>query len=157
MRQITVVLSVMKTGHYLPPQLIFAGKISRCLPKVVFPSGWCITCTENHWANEVTTLKYIDEILFPYVRQKRKELGLPGEQTCLVIFDRFKAQCTTTVLEALEENHILVALVPANCTDRLQPLDVSVNKSVEEFLRDQFHHWYASEENSCKGKKMLNL
>ena len=82
----------------------------------------------------------MDEILFPYVRQKRKELGLPGEQTCLVIFDRFKAQCTTTVLEALEENHILVALVPADCTDRLQPLDASINKSVKEFLRDQFHH-----------------
>ena len=38
-------------------------------------------------------------------RQKRKELGLPGEQAYLVIFDRFKAQCTTTLLGALEENH----------------------------------------------------
>ena len=72
-------------------------------------------------------------------------MGLPDEQTCLVIFDRFKAQCTATVLEAQEENHILIVLVPANCTNRLQPLDVSVNKSVEEFLRGQFHHWYASE------------
>ena len=91
-RQITVVLSVTKTGYYLPPQLIYAGKTSRFLPKVTFPSGWSITCTENHWVNEVTTLTYMDEILFPYVRQKRKELGLPDEQTCLVIFDRFKAQ-----------------------------------------------------------------
>ena len=126
-RQITVVLTITKTGHYLPPQLIYAGKTCRCLPKVAFLSGWCITHSENHWANEVTTLKYMDEILFPYVRQKKKELGLPAEQTCLVIFDRFKAQCTANVLEALEENHILVVLVPANCTDRLQPLDVSVN------------------------------
>ena len=68
----------------------------------------------------------MDEILFPYVRQKKKELGLSAKQTCLVIFDRFKAQCTANVLEALKENHILVVLVPANCTDRLQPLDVSV-------------------------------
>ena len=87
----------------------------------------------------------MDEILFPYVRQKKKELKLPAEQTCLVIFDRFKAQCTATVLEALGENHILVVLVPANCADRLQPLDASVNKTVKEFLRGQFHHWYASE------------
>ena len=94
---------------------------------------------------KITTLKYMDEILFPYVRQKKKELKLPAKQTCLVIFDRFKAQCTATVLEALEENHILVVLVPANCTDRLQPLDASVNKTVKEFLRGQFHHWYASE------------
>ena len=135
----------MKTGHYLPPQLIYAGKTSKCLPKMTFPSGWSVTCTENHWANEVTTLIYMDEILFPHVRQKRKKLGLPDEQTCLVIFDRLKAQFTATVFEVLEENHILVALVPANCTDKLQPLDVSINKSVKEFLRDQFHLWYASE------------
>ena len=73
--------------------------------------------------------------------RRRKSWGFPAKQTYLVISDRFKAQCTETVLEALEENHILVVLVPANCTDRLQPFDVSV----KEFLRGQFHHWYASE------------
>ena len=144
-RQITVVLSITKTGYYLPPQLIYAGKTSKSLPKVDFPSGWCVTFTDNHWANEYTTLQYLDEILLPYVKRKRKELGHPDDQTCLVIFDRFKAQCTATVLGVLEENNILVSLVPANCTDRLQPLDVSVNKSVKEFLRGQFHEWYAGE------------
>ena len=49
------------------------------------------------------------------------------------------------VLGVLEENNILVSLVPANCTDRLQLLDVSVNKSVKEFLCGQFHEWYAAE------------
>ena len=144
-RQITVVLSVTKTGHYLPPQLIYAGKTSKSLPKVEFPSGWCVTCTDNHWANEYTTLQYLDEILLPYVKQKRTELKCPDDQACLVIFDRFKAQCTATVLSVLEKNNILVSLVPANCTDKLQPLDVSVNKSVKEFLRGQFHEWYAGE------------
>ena len=150
-RQITVVLAITKTGHYLPPQLIYAGKTCRCLPEVAFLSGWCVTYSENHWANEVTTLKYMDEILFPYIRQKKKELGLPAKQTCLVIFDRFKTQCTANVLEALEENHILVVLVPANCTDRLQPLDVSVNKSVKGTL--------VKSQNNCKAKTVpvLNL
>lgn len=143
-RQITMVLAVTKNGHYLPPQLIYAGKTKKCLPKVNFPSSWHITCTENHWANEVTTLQYIDEILLPYIRQTRKELNLPPHHSSLVIFDRFKAQCTATVLEVLAENHILVALVPANCTDRLQPLDISINKPVKEFLRKQFHDWYAN-------------
>ena len=35
-------------------------------------------------------------------------------------------------------------MVPANCTDRLQPLDVSVNKAVKAFLRSQFQDWYAT-------------
>ena len=29
------------------------------------------------------------------------------------------------------------------CTDRLQPFDVSVNKSVKEQLCQQFHLWYS--------------
>ena len=40
-----------------------------------------------------------------------------------------------------------MVLIPPNCTDRLQPLDVSVNKSAKEFLRKKFHVWYA--ENVC--------
>ncbi len=41
--------------------------------------------------------------------------------------------------------NILFAIVPANCTDRLQPLDVSVNKSAKECLRRQFQQWYADQ------------
>ena len=36
-------------------------------------------------------------------------------------------------------------MIPANCTDRLQPLDISVNKAAKEFLRRQFHDWYAKQ------------
>ena len=97
-RQITVVLSITMSGHYLPPQLIYQGTINRCLPKITFPPGWHVTCTQNHWANEVTTLQYIDKILLPYVNQKRKDLNLATNHSCLVIFDKFKAQCTPTVL-----------------------------------------------------------
>ena len=43
----------------------------------------------------------------------------------------------------LEENNILIIKVPANCTDRLQPLDLSVNKVVKEFMHSKFQQWYA--------------
>ena len=41
----------------------------------------------------------------------------------------------------LEDNHIERVLVPANCTDRLQPLDLSVNKPAKE----KFQEWFASQ------------
>ena len=38
-----------------------------------------------------------------------------------------------------------MALIPPNCTDRLQPLDLSVNKAVKDFLHGQFREWYAKQ------------
>jgi len=66
-------------------------------------------------------------------------LGLRDDHTALVLFDVFKGQCTPQVLKLLEDNHTLYVTIPNNCTDRLQPLDLSVNK---DFLRAKFQEWY---------------
>ena len=36
-------------------------------------------------------------------------------------------------------------MVPANCTDVLQPLDISVNKPLKDHLRSKFMAWYSDE------------
>ena len=62
-----------------------------------------------------------------------------------MVYDCFKAQCTNDVLQLLGENQIDTLLIPASCTNRLQPLDVSVNKSAKEFLRKKFQLWYSEQ------------
>lgn len=47
------------------------------------------------------------------------------------------------MFKLIEENHVNITVVPANCTDRLQPLDVSINKPVKFFLHQLFQEWYA--------------
>ena len=49
------------------------------------------------------------------------------------------------MLTLLDNHNINVTLIPANCTDRLQPLDLSINKPAKDFLRSQFQEWYAQE------------
>lgn len=144
-RQITVVFAGTMKGDFLPPQLIYKGKSPKCLPSVDFPSNWHITFSENHWSNEKTMLQYLQQILFPYIEHKRQELQLEASHPALVIFDRFRGQCTDAILTLLDDKHIRVAIVPANCTDRLQPLDVSVNKAVKDYLRTQFQDWYSDQ------------
>ena len=63
--------------------------------------------------------------------------------TGLVILDHFKGQTTQKVLNLLEENHLMYIFVPANWTDRLQPLDVSVNRAAKQFMWAKFEGWYA--------------
>ena len=48
---------------------------------------------------------------------------------------------TENILKMLEAHHILVVI--ANCTDQLQPLNVSVKKAAKEFLHSQFQEWYS--------------
>ena len=44
-RQITAVFCDTMTGEFLPPQLIYQGKMTACLPRHKFPSDWHITFT----------------------------------------------------------------------------------------------------------------
>jgi hypothetical protein len=61
---------------------------------------------------------YIEEIIEPYVRNVREELGIK-DQTALAIFDHFKDQLTPKVTDCLEKYNIQSVLVPASCIDRL--------------------------------------
>ena len=61
--------------------------------------GWNITCPPNHWSNGNTMLEYVNEILIPYVTDKRKELKLAMDYPALVLFDTFKGQCTNEVYD----------------------------------------------------------
>ena len=42
-------------------------------------------------------------------------------------------------------NKILQVHVPSNCTDLLQPLDLSVNKPFKDKLQSKFSEWYTQE------------
>ena len=139
-RQITATFAASLDGTFLPMQLLYQGKTQRSHPKFTFPDGFDIFHTPNHWANEETCLRFFEKIIFPYVRKVREALKAPS-QKALVIMDNFSGQTTPSVLEKVEEEEIVVVMVPAGTTDRLQPLDVSTNKSAKDFLREKFRHW----------------
>ena len=88
---------------------------------------------------------YVQKIFLPYVNHKRKELGLDKTHPALAIFDEFKGQTTDAIFSLLTANNVYYVIVPPNCTDKIQPLDVSVNKPAKDFLRHQFQMWYAEQ------------
>ena len=83
-----------------------------CLPTVKFPTDWHVTYATNHWANEEITVDYIEKILVPFVTRKREALSLDPQHPALVIFDRFKCQCTSRILSLLDNNNIYLVIVP---------------------------------------------
>ena len=114
------------SGEFLPSQLIYQGKTTHCLSHYDFLVDWHLTYSANHWSNEETMKEYIEHIILPFIHGKRKQLRLADDYPALLTLDNFKAQCTPTILTLLDQN-INVVLIPPNCTDGLQPLDLSVN------------------------------
>ena len=134
-RQITAVFAGSMGGEFLLPQLVYEEKTTTCcLPHYSFPSGWHVTYSANHWSNEDTMNEYLEHIILPYIRNKRAQLKLADNYPALLTFDNFKAQYTIPILTLLDQNNINVVLICLNSTDRLQPLDLSVNKSAKSFL-----------------------
>ena len=143
-RQITAVLAGTIQGDLLPLQLIYKGKTLCCHPNYKFPPGWHITHSPNHWSNETTMIEYIENIVIPYVENIREMLYTPSTPG-LIIMDNFKGQITKKIDLLLEENHLHTCLLPANTTDILQPMELSVNKPAKSFIKDLFCKWYSEQ------------
>ena len=117
-RQITAVFGGTMSGDFLPVQLVYQGKTTKCLPTIDFPEHWHLTFSQNHWSNEETMINYVEKIFIPYVIDQRKKLGLDPAYPALAIFDEFNGQTTDAIFTRLENNNIFYVIVPPNCTDR---------------------------------------
>ena len=92
---------------------------------------------------------YINMIIVPYFEQTRLCLNL--------LPTHVDWSCSTTSLGSapknfllLEENDINFVIIPANCTDRLKPLDLSFNKAAKMFLHSTFQDWFAQQVTAQK-------
>ncbi|XP_067682563.1 uncharacterized protein [Haliotis asinina] len=129
-------LMMTKSSDLLPPQLIYPGKSDRCHPSINFPADWDITHTESYWSTEEAMLRFVDKI---------QQLGLGPHQEALYIFDVYRAHRRDSLHELLQERNICFLYVPATCTDKLQPLDLALNKNFKDKIKQCFHKWYSSE------------
>ncbi len=152
MRQITGVLGASLDGKILPPQLIFQGKTERSLPS---PSvrkdkkfeGWDFTQTENHWSNLEASKRFMDMVVEPYFALRKRELGLPEGQVCIVMLDCWSVHRGQPFRDWMEGNHgnIKLCYIPGGCTGKAQLMDVAFNRPVKSsmaaavaaFLADQ--------------------
>lgn len=72
-RQTTAVFSGSMSGNFLPVQLVYQGKTTKCLPTVDFPEQWHLVYTLNHWCNEDTMVDYLEKI-FLMLKAKEKNM-----------------------------------------------------------------------------------
>ena len=72
--------------------------------------------------------EYSKKVLLPYLKQVKANLEYPEDQMFLMIMDIFKGQNNYVILDLCQKYFCQIVIVPHNLTNRLQPLDVTVNK-----------------------------
>ena len=71
-RQITATFAISMSGEFLPIQVIYEGKTTRCLPKHAFPANFDITFSGNHWSNKEKAFSFFKKVAFPHFRNVRQ-------------------------------------------------------------------------------------
>ena len=78
-RDINLTLTVSMDGKALPFPATYKGKTKQSLPKVTFPTGFSFGTNMKHHSNTQEVLKYLKEVVIPYVEAKRKKIGNPDQ------------------------------------------------------------------------------
>ena len=86
-------------------QLIYGGKTKQFLPRFKFPESFSLSANPKHFSNKAESLKVIEEIIFPYVKQQCQELE-KLDQAVILIMDVFRGQMTEEVVSMLRTNNI---------------------------------------------------
>ena len=94
----------------------------------------------NH-SNTDEPLKFLKEVIKPYLVKQRKILKSSAGQKELVIMDPFTGQMTTAILGVFKEANLRIVNVPANVTKFDQTLDLTVNDYCKQFLKPKFNKW----------------
>jgi DDE superfamily endonuclease/Tc5 transposase DNA-binding domain/CENP-B N-terminal DNA-binding domain len=121
----TVVLTCMADGTKLPPIVIFKLKN---IPRGNFPSGVIVRANPTGWMNENEMLYWIENVW-----AKRAERSFSPRS--LLVLDSFAAHVVDSVKRRFIEKNTNIAVIPGGLTSRLQPLDVSINKSFKSKVR----------------------
>lgn len=103
------------------------------MPKEKFPKGIVVTCSPKGWMNEVVMNEWLDKVW-----KKRK--GAFFKPKSLLIYDSHRSHLTPNIKKIVEK-YSQLAVIPGGLTKKLQPLDLSANKSFKSKMRNKWEKW----------------
>ena len=85
-------------------------------------------------------IQYVNNVFLPFVEQTQVLRG--EDKPAVVIKDNFNGQVTDAVTKLLDSHRVHTCLVPPNTNDRLQPMEISVNRPAKAWLK---RLWYSDQ------------
>jgi hypothetical protein len=136
----TVMLGASAYGEKLPPFIVYkgsngrGGKVKKELEaREGYPGGVEMTVQGNAWFDERVMLEWIEKIWKPF--------GAKDNNITYLILDECRVHMTTTIREAFENCNTEIEFIPGGFTDKLQVMDVGINKPFKNYIGECFDDW----------------
>ena len=81
---LTITLTIILDGHFLPVQLIYGGKTSKSLPWVNFPNSFSFSANPKHYSNEQESIKGLGKNHHSLCEERKGTIG-NGERPSAII------------------------------------------------------------------------
>lgn len=135
----TVVLGCQANGQKLPPMVIFKRKT---LPKEKFPVGIVVKVNPKGWMDEEKMCEWLREI---YIMRPD---GFFHTSPGLLVYDSMCAHLTENVKNKVKRVNSDLAIIPGGLTEKLQPLDIGINRSFKAKMRATWEQWMTEGEHT---------
>lgn len=120
-------------GTFLPPTLIFPRKNFKNHMLNGAPVGTLGLATKTGWM----TSELFVEVLKHFIKHSSSSL----DHRTLLIYDNHESHIQPDVVKIAKENGVSILTIPPHCSDRMQPLDVSVYRSLKEAYNTAADSW----------------
>lgn len=134
-QNITVLLAASATGEKVPPLIIFKGKNIwdewYAPEKTGFPNT-TYAATQNGWMETTVFENYFTKSFLP---------SIGPDRPVLLIYDGHSTHMSIRLIEQAKQSQVTILKLPPHTTHILQPLDVSVFKSLKSSWDQKLVSW----------------
>ena len=131
---ITVCACVSAAGRALPPVLLYPRKRVQPHWATDAPPGSLILANDSGWMDKETFPKALTHFI--------SHMSASEQNPQLLIFDNHCSHVTLQVINIAREHGVAIVTLPAHCSHRMQPLDVSVMAPFKTFYSEEINAWH---------------
>ena len=148
----TLVVTILSDGRKCRSMIIFKNLQKPPKPPkgTIWPANVFVSASKGGSMSEEQMYQWIKEVW----KKKPGHLFQPTGQSNLLIMDSHRAHIKKSLLNNMKKfSHTDVSIVPAGMTPLLQPLDVSINRSIKAKWALKWKEWMAKSEEEFKRTK----
>jgi len=130
---VTVCCIINAYGYSLPPSFIFPRVNFKNHMLIGAPSGSLGLATPSGWMNSTLFIEVLDHFI--------KFTNCSTENPALLIMDNHESHISLECIDKAKSNGITILTLPPHCSNRMQPLDVSVYGPFKSFYNHSVDSW----------------